>query len=48
MGKGDIRSARGKVYRGTYGNSRRRKKLKAKRRSGNAPRDGGSSPPTAR
>lgn len=24
MGKGDIRTRRGKLYRGTYGNSRRR------------------------
>jgi ribosomal small subunit protein bTHX len=45
MGKGDIRSTRGKVFRGTYGNSRRRKRLKNKRRSGQAPRDGGGTPP---
>jgi len=45
MGKGDIRSTRGKVWRGTYGNSRRRKRLKAKRRESQAPRDGGSTPP---
>lgn len=32
MGKGDIRSKRGKIYRGTYGNTRRRKKEKAKQR----------------
>jgi len=45
MGKGDIRSTRGKIFRGTYGNSRRRKRLKAKRRGGKGPRDGGSTPP---
>jgi ribosomal small subunit protein bTHX len=49
MGKGDLRSSRGKIFRGTYGNSRRRKRLKAKRRNGRAPRDGGATPPaTAR
>jgi ribosomal small subunit protein bTHX len=48
MGKGDLRSARGKVYRGTYGNSRRRKRLKAKGRRGKTPRDGGSAPAAAR
>ena len=26
MGKGDIRSRRGKIIRGTFGNARRRKK----------------------
>ena len=26
MGKGDIRSRRGKIVRGTFGNTRRRKK----------------------
>ncbi|HUL50141.1 MAG TPA: 30S ribosomal protein THX [Gemmatimonadales bacterium] len=30
MGKGDLRSKRGKIYRGTYGNTRRRKKKRAK------------------
>ena len=28
MGKGDIRSRRGKIVRGTYGNKRRRKRKK--------------------
>lgn len=28
MGKGDIRTRRGKIWRGTYGNSRPRKKKK--------------------
>lgn len=28
MGKGDQRTKRGKIYRGTYGNTRRRKKRK--------------------
>jgi 30S ribosomal protein S31 len=28
MGKGDRRTRRGKIYRGTYGNSRLRKKRK--------------------
>lgn len=45
MGKGDIRSTRGKIFRGTYGNSRRRKRLKNKRRGSEAPRDGGVKPP---
>jgi ribosomal small subunit protein bTHX len=31
MGKGDLRSKRGKIHRGTYGNNRLRKKTKAKR-----------------
>ncbi|HET7380332.1 MAG TPA: 30S ribosomal protein THX [Gaiellales bacterium] len=26
MGKGDIRTKRGKIYRGTYGNRRRKKR----------------------
>lgn len=30
MGKGDIRTRRGKLYRGTYGNSRRRDTNKPK------------------
>ncbi len=36
MGKGDIRTRRGKLFRGTYGNRRNRKKDKArkKRRGG--------------
>lgn len=29
MGKGDIRSKRGKIARGTFGNTRRRKKKRA-------------------
>ena len=28
MGKGDIRTRRGKIVRGTYGNKRRRKRRK--------------------
>jgi ribosomal small subunit protein bTHX len=31
MGKGDLRSKRGKIYRGTYGNTRRKKKGKKRR-----------------
>jgi ribosomal small subunit protein bTHX len=31
MGKGDLRSRRGKIYRGTFGNSRNKKRLKARR-----------------
>lgn len=31
MGKGDIRTRRGKIYRGTYGNARpKKKKVKVK------------------
>ncbi len=32
MGKGDIRSRRGKIYRGTHGNARSRKREKARAR----------------
>ena len=32
MGKGDLRTRRGKIYRGTHGNARSRKKEKAKKR----------------
>ncbi len=32
MGKGDRRSKRGKIYRGTYGNTRSRKKAKARKK----------------
>jgi len=47
MGKGDMRTKRGKIHRGTYGNTRRRKK----RRRSEQPREGqegfgGSSPRT--
>ena len=31
MGKGDLRSKRGKIFRGTYGKTRMRKKKLAKR-----------------
>ena len=31
MGKGDLRSRRGKLYRGTFGNTRNKKALKARR-----------------
>ena len=42
MGKGDIRSKRGKIRRGTYGNSRLRKKGKAKRARRRPPESGGA------
>ncbi|MGH7644370.1 MAG: 30S ribosomal protein THX [Gemmatimonadales bacterium] len=32
MGKGDQRSKRGKIFRGTHGNTRRRAKEKAKKK----------------
>jgi len=32
MGKGDLRSRRGKLYRGTHGNARSRKREKARAR----------------
>jgi ribosomal small subunit protein bTHX len=32
MGKGDLRSRRGKIYRGTHGNARSRKREKARKR----------------
>jgi ribosomal small subunit protein bTHX len=31
MGKGDLRSRRGKIRRGTFGNTRNKKRLKARR-----------------
>jgi len=31
MGKGDLRSRRGKIRRGTFGNKRNKKALKARR-----------------
>lgn len=30
MGKGDLRSRRGKLFRGTFGNKRNKKQLKAR------------------
>lgn len=33
MGKGDQRSRRGKLFRGTFGNKRNKKRLKARRRN---------------
>ena len=32
MGKGDLRSRRGKIFRGTHGNARSRKREKARKR----------------
>jgi 30S ribosomal protein S31 len=32
MGKGDIRTRRGKIYRGTFGRTRPRKKKQAKKK----------------
>ncbi len=34
MGKGDIRSRRGKLYRGTYGKKRARKRKAAVKKTG--------------
>lgn len=34
MGKGDIRTKRGKIARGTYGSKRRRKKKRVKDNAG--------------
>jgi ribosomal small subunit protein bTHX len=31
MGKGDQRSRRGKIFRGTFGNKRNKKRLKARK-----------------
>jgi ribosomal small subunit protein bTHX len=33
MGKGDLRSRRGKIRRGTFGNKRNKKRLTARRRN---------------
>ncbi len=35
MGKGDLRTKRGKIHRGTYGNTRRKKK---RRKAADAPK----------
>lgn len=48
MGKGDIRSRRGKIFRGTHGKTRSRKKEKErqKRRKAAASRDAAGGQPT--
>jgi ribosomal small subunit protein bTHX len=46
MGKGDLRSKRGKIHRGTYGNSRLRKKGKAKHVKRQREASGTASPST--
>jgi ribosomal small subunit protein bTHX len=49
MGKGDLRSKRGKIHRGTYGNTRLRKKgkLKHQKRQREAPGTSASASPPA-
>ena len=44
MGKGDIRSRRGKIFRGTHGNARSRKREKAKKRKRAADASGAGKP----
>jgi ribosomal small subunit protein bTHX len=44
MGKGDIRSRRGKIFRGTHGNARSRKREKAKKRKRAAEASGAGKP----
>jgi len=46
MGKGDIRSRRGKIFRGTHGNARSRKREKAKKRKRPAEAPGAGKPGT--
>ena len=46
MGKGDLRSKRGKIHRGTYGNTRLRKKGKLKHAKRQREAQGTSSPAT--
>lgn len=48
MGKGDIRTRRGKIFRGTHGKTRSRKKEKEKqkRRKAAASRDAAGGQPT--
>ena len=46
MGKGDIRSRRGKIFRGTHGNARSRKREKAKKRKPPAEAPGAGKPGT--
>jgi 30S ribosomal protein S31 len=43
MGKGDIRTKRGKIFRGTYGNTRLRKKKRAQHAA--RKQDEGAPPP---
>jgi ribosomal small subunit protein bTHX len=45
MGKGDLRSRRGKIYRGTHGVTRSRAKEKAKKKK-SKPEAGSSGPET--
>ena len=45
MGKGDLRSRRGKIFRGTFGNKRNKKALKARRlKKGKKERDTAAPP----
>ena len=37
MGKGDVKSRKGKIWRGSYGKTRRRKKKKAIAKSAEVP-----------
>ena len=46
MGKGDIRTRRGKIFRGTHGNARSRKREKAKKRKRPAEAPGAGKPGT--
>ncbi len=47
MGKGDLRTKRGKIHRGTYGNTRLRKK-KRTAPEGRDKQDGYTAPPPPR
>lgn len=47
MGKGDLRSRRGKIYRGTHGNTRSRKKEKTKEKRRRAAARAAAAPPGA-
>jgi len=39
MGKGDTRTRRGKIFRGTYGNARRKKRKKKPPETTKAPKE---------
>lgn len=45
MGKGDQRTRRGKLYRGTYGNTRPKPSKKRKLRQAKEKRNSGAAPP---
>ncbi len=45
MGKGDLRSKRGKIHRGTYGNTRRKKSKQTQKNKKEGPEPPAKLPP---